>query len=35
MSKFWRALQFWTVLLFVGATLCIALASLGRNAGGH
>ena len=35
MRQFWRSLQFWTVLLFVGTTLCIVLAFLERNARGH
>lgn len=28
MKRFWRYVQFWSVLLFVGAVLCIVLAWL-------
>jgi len=35
MRQIWRTLQFWAVLLFVGATLCIVLAFLLHNTGGQ
>ena len=33
-GRFWRAVQFWGVALFVGAVLCLALMQLRRITGG-
>ena len=33
MKRFWRYVQFWFVLLFAGAALCVVIASLREIAG--
>ncbi len=33
MRRFWRYVEFWGVLLFVGAVLCVVLAWLGGMTG--